>query len=458
MKKIYTLALSLLMIGGLSAQKSMKTTTVAKFNENVEMGAPVKFEGKREASKTVSMTATESYFYESNNARVAGEANTFLGKDKTNGGFDTVALYGYTVKQKVSGTTTYRARAYQMIPNTAALKLTSVDFLGKSMKSSGTSLVAVKVLNKAWQTIDSTTASMTTTYGYTTATFANPVSSTDTIFLAIEMTNATDSFSLAKTHTWAAGSVYKVVGTAGTAADTAWFDSALPFIQQGSIFAVNTANNAILGYIQLNLDFYIYPKFTYDVTAAFDASVPSLNINLGDSIYFTSTGNLGHVKNPVLNYVEWDYLANGVTAGYTAYKFNANSTVVYPDLTTSYGIKYSSAGTKEVKAYVFFFPWAASTLQMDSVSFTVNVNGAGIANNSIENVKVFSANNQLTIQNNGNAVIDQVAIYNLMGQEVAVYNVANSNVITLNTEVASANYVVRVRSNKGFGSYKLMIQ
>jgi hypothetical protein len=84
--------------------------------------------------------------------------------------------------------------------------------------------------------------------------------------------------------------------------------------------------------------------------------------------------------------------------------------------------------------------------------------GAGIISNAIENVNVFAANNEIVIENNQNANIKQIAVYNVLGQEVANYNVNSKETVRLNLNLASANYVVKVVTDKNVGSYKLFVK
>jgi hypothetical protein len=84
--------------------------------------------------------------------------------------------------------------------------------------------------------------------------------------------------------------------------------------------------------------------------------------------------------------------------------------------------------------------------------------GAGIVSNAIENVNVFAANNEIVIENNQNANIKQIAVYNVLGQEVANYNVNSKETVRLNLNLASSNYVVKIVTDKKVGSYKLFMR
>jgi hypothetical protein len=82
----------------------------------------------------------------------------------------------------------------------------------------------------------------------------------------------------------------------------------------------------------------------------------------------------------------------------------------------------------------------------------------GISNNAIENLNVYSVNNQIAIQNNSNIIVNQVVVYNLMGQEVANINVQKSESMILNADFASSNYIVKVIANNLVGTYKVFVK
>ena len=456
MKKVYVLLSMLLALNFMNAQSLLLQKNATQFIDNVAIENPVFFSAQKSNAKTANIEGTESFFFAANNSFVTAEANAFLGTtNHTDGGFSANMLYGYTVSNRIQGTMNWRARAYQMIPNNQPVKLTALDFVGMSKKTSGVSVVAVKVLNKNFETIDSTTANVSTTYGYQTAEFANPVSYNDTMFIAIEMTNATDSFTIARTHTWVNNSIYTVAGT-----DTTYFESALPFIQGGALYAVNVANNQILGYIMLGIDYMMYPKFDLSVTAEFEASVPSLNINLGDSISFASNGQMGHVRNPMYNFVEWNYIVNDIEPIYTAYSFELNGDTLMPENATSYGVRYQTAGTKSVNAFVVIMPWDSEDFVYDAVPFSVVVTDPStrIKNEKNDDLSVYSNNNQLIVKNNNNVLVKQVLVFNMLGQEVSRYDINNSESFELNTNLKSANYIVRVSTDNSLMTYKMFIK
>lgn len=82
----------------------------------------------------------------------------------------------------------------------------------------------------------------------------------------------------------------------------------------------------------------------------------------------------------------------------------------------------------------------------------------GIANNAIENINVYASNNQIVIENNDNATIKQVSVYDLLGKEVAKYDVNSNGTVKLSTDFATSNYIVKVITDKKVGSYKLFVR
>jgi len=78
-------------------------------------------------------------------------------------------------------------------------------------------------------------------------------------------------------------------------------------------------------------------------------------------------------------------------------------------------------------------------------------------NNAIENINVYSANNKIVVKNNSNTTIKQVAVYNLIGQEIANYPVNKNGTFTIDANLPSASYIVRIITDSKVGTYKLYI-
>ncbi len=87
------------------------------------------------------------------------------------------------------------------------------------------------------------------------------------------------------------------------------------------------------------------------------------------------------------------------------------------------------------------------------VNEIVGVNEA----NAIENVNVYSSNNQIVINNNTNSLVKQVVVYNLLGQEVANKTINTKETTTINANLPSAAYIVKVITDTKVGTYKLYV-
>jgi hypothetical protein len=123
--------------------------------------------------------------------------------------------------------------------------------------------------------------------------------------------------------------------------------------------------------------------------------------------------------------------------GYVVKEWKDNSVVVSGNTTTSYTVS-NLAATATV-----------------SVEFKLP---QVISNNAIENLNDYSVNNQIAIQNNSNLIVNQVVVYNLMGQEVAKFDVQKSESMMLNADFASSNYIVKVIANNVVGTYKVFVK
>jgi len=82
----------------------------------------------------------------------------------------------------------------------------------------------------------------------------------------------------------------------------------------------------------------------------------------------------------------------------------------------------------------------------------------GILENTNDDFSVFSSNNQINVVNNDHLFVKEVVIYDLLGQEVGFYEINSYDNIFISTNFSSANYIVKVRSDKKIGIYKLFIE
>ncbi len=137
---------------------------------------------------------------------------------------------------------------------------------------------------------------------------------------------------------------------------------------------------------------------------------------------------------------------------------NAGDTVAIPSTS-----QYCSVGSDTLSVE----KWEDGTWKYLKTAWGVNLDlfisaavttETGIANNAIENINVYATSNQIVVENNNNATIKQVSVYDLLGKEVAKYDVNSNGTVKLSTDFASSNYIVRVITDKKVGSYKLFVR
>lgn len=83
---------------------------------------------------------------------------------------------------------------------------------------------------------------------------------------------------------------------------------------------------------------------------------------------------------------------------------------------------------------------------------------SAIANFVTENMRVYTSNNKIVIDNNSGKKINQVIVYNMFGQEVEKMNVQKSGSLELTTNIATGNYIVRLVAENGVGIYKISVR
>lgn len=101
---------------------------------------------------------------------------------------------------------------------------------------------------------------------------------------------------------------------------------------------------------------------------------------------------------------------------------------------------------------------AWSGLNIDLFMAATVTTVTGIANATIDNINVFSSNNEIVIENNNKSMIKQVSVYNTLGQEVKKYDVNSNETTKLSFDLAASNYIVKVITDTKVGSYKLYIR
>ncbi len=351
----------LLSLAGLVA---ITASAQQKFEEPFKLGTPKKIKMKKEhtVQKTANVSGDNSYYYWENNSRVTSELNTYLGTTSPSAGgagFDTLALYSYTVKEKTTQGT-YWQQLYQGIPTKSNLSLNSVRFLGQGLKSGGSDVNVTVYAKDGVTVLESKDVTFPGTYGWQDVAFDTPATSNDTMLVVLSMKTAADSVAVAYSHNYFNGVDLLASGTP--------FQSALPFTGDAAILAVQQNNAGILGLIRDNFDFFIIPNFSYDVAADFNTS--TLTICEGEDVTFTNAGDTSHVNNPILNFIAWDAIANASVPAYTIFDYEGNATNSYvAGQEGSY--TYSTSGTFTVSAGVMTYPWSSPSLVIDPQTFTV---------------------------------------------------------------------------------------
>jgi len=434
----------------LALNANAQTKNLQDFPEANTTGEASSVEARTQLTdQKVEVAGDLSYYYDENNARITSELNTLLGA----GSFDTLSLYSYTVKEKTT-TSSYWQRCFQGFPNTDDLTLNSVDFVAQSLKPGGGD-ITVKVMDKNFGELASETFDIGSTYGFKSVTFTTPVTYNDTMYIAFDMPTLADSFVIAQSHSIWEGYDF---GPSGI------FNSGLPFDGSAAILAYDSNYTSILGLIREGFDFFIYPNFTYDVPADFTATTtivenPTFTNCLTEAITFENIANKSHITNPILNYFEWDRLANGGGSPYTDYNFDDGSTGNFVQAhSTVYS--YSTIGNYNVTAYAIIAPWTQAP-KVDSSEFTIEVIDCTVSINEVENnssVSVYpnpvkniinfeidAANSILTVVDiTGKTVMTEQL--NARLNSVNVANLTNGFYIykltSSNGDVATGNFVV----------------
>lgn len=425
---------------------ALSVSAQKRFVEKQEISKPVSF--SKEAKEKTLVDGDKSYYYWENNSRVTKELNTFLGKTSSqDGGFDTLGLYTYKMKEKTNQTATYWQMAIQGVPTTDSLSLTSIRFLGNSLNTTSANVV-VTVYKKDLQTVLATkTLNVNTTYGFKTVTFDAPVSDKDTMLVTFAMATVADSFQIAKSHNQYNGST---LGTANT------FKTALPFLGDAAILAMPVGmTGAPLGTIQSGFDFFVIPAFTYKFKADF---VPSATtIKRTEKVTFTKA-NDSHLQNPILNYIKWDQLANNKPFAYSTFNFGEATDVDFDTTVVSH--QYDSKGTFTVKQKVFMVTWTTGDFLQDSSEVTITVNSALSLDEqtSLKGLSIYPnpTANELNVKFNANSTAT-IELVNVAGQVLDTKSANQFASVTFNTSALNAGvYFVNIKVAEGTFTHKII--
>jgi hypothetical protein len=107
--------------------------------------------------------------------------------------------------------------------------------------------------------------------------------------------------------------------------------------------------------------------------------------------------------------------------------------------------EYCSAGTDSMSIIKyngsFVYYKTAADIDIDLFISAAVTTTTGIADAAIENVNVFSANNEIVIENNNKSIIKQVSVYNTLGQEVKKFEVNSNETTRLTCDLPASNYI-----------------
>lgn len=88
-------------------------------------------------------------------------------------------------------------------------------------------------------------------------------------------------------------------------------------------------------------------------------------------------------------------------------------------------------------------------------TFTTTV---GVEDNALADLTVYSYNNQINVLNNGNTLVKEVVIYDMLGQQVGSYAINSNENILINTNLTVGNYLIKVVTEKQVITKKLLVK
>jgi hypothetical protein len=399
-------------------------------------------------NKTTAVAEDDSYYYWENNSRHTSELNTLLGTTgEADGGFDTLGLYTYNVKQKPANGG-YWQKAVQGIPTRDSLSILGIDFIGVALNPAGSNVTVNVYKNDMTTLLGSKTLNVSTTYGFKSVAFDAPISHDDTMLVVFQMTSVADSFAIAKSHSqWT---------NFDFGAGPGIYTSSLPFVGDAAVLAVTIGDNdAILGLIQADFDFFVIPKFAYKLKSNFAAS--ATDICLGDSVSFVNSGNTSLVKNPILNYIEWDLLANGSEAAYTFYDFGNTDPIYYTALQEG-GVTYATAGTFDVSANTMIWPWTSQTPVNDATNFSIVVTDCSVGLNELNDASVSIYPNPATDNFKVKSQLAaKISLIGMDGKNIETKTANNNTEVNFDlTNLNSGVYFLHVSNANGLSTFKVI--
>jgi hypothetical protein len=170
-----------------------------------------------------------------------------------------------------------------------------------------------------------------------------------------------------------------------------------------------------------------------NVTATLAITADSTTIHAGSQVTFTATAT--HAGSaPVY---EWKVNNQGAGTNNATFAYNPlNNDAVYCKLTSNESCVSNS-------------PVTSNTITINA-TLSINENGQ-------LGLKIYTANSQLIVLNEGNGIIRDIAIMNLLGQQVFHKSVNTVNAENIALNLIPSTYVVRVTTDKGIVTQKILI-
>ncbi len=170
-----------------------------------------------------------------------------------------------------------------------------------------------------------------------------------------------------------------------------------------------------------------------NVTATLAITADSTTIHAGSLVTFTATAT--HAGSaPVY---EWKVNNQGVGTNNSTFAYNPlNNDAVYCKLTSNESCVTNS-------------PVTSNTITINA-TLSINENGQ-------LGLKIYTANSQLIVLNESNGIIRDIAIMNLLGQQVFHKSVNTVNAENIALNLIPSTYVVRVTTDKGIVTQKILI-
>jgi hypothetical protein len=139
-------------------------------------------------------------------------------------------------------------------------------------------------------------------------------------------------------------------------------------------------------------------------------------------------------------------------------RYKKSSDATYTNVNNTTTKPYILSALQASTAYVWSVQAVCSgTLNSGWVADNAFTTTVGIEDNALNNLSVYSYNNQVNVINNGNILVKEVVIYDVVGQQVGAYVINSNENILINTRLTVGNYVIKVVTEKQVITKKLLI-